>query len=443
MKASNYNFFYTYEANNNKMIAYNAYSNTLALVDKDKHDMYSDFADKGECIPDEGFAKQLAQTNFIIEDSANELDRLRLRMFKSRYRSDMLGLAIAVTADCNFRCPYCFERVVIRPEYMSKNVEDAVLKYVKNYSRTIRNLNIYWYGGEPLLALDVLERLSRCFIEICDKNNINYNAKIVTNGYLLSRETIRLLGEIKVSSIQMTIDGNKEKHDSLRHLADGSGTYDTIMNNLVDNVDILPEVSMRLNVSKDNIAFIKDIVQILKDKGLDGKVTPYVERIKSDNDEYGDVQCFGMQSFSKELLDHYEESSNNGNNSYFFPRRIENYCAADCLNNMVIDASGKIYKCVKEVGKPDRHVGHVEPTACTEPPNLQLLSDYLLYDPTLDPQCSKCDALPICMGGCPLQRVSDDKDKCGKYKYILDGLLKIAARKLRGTFPPFRYMIRG
>jgi uncharacterized protein len=179
-----------YKGDENTILCYNSFSNALALIDKDKYEVFMGFVDNGVHIGDESLISDLKRGNFLIEDDVNELDRLRLRMLKSRYNTSSLVLTISPVSDCNFRCLYCYEKDVIRPDYMDKEAEGAIIKLVEGQMKTMANLNITWYGGEPLMNVPTIERLSRKFLELCKENKVKYNASMVTNGYLLDRKTM-------------------------------------------------------------------------------------------------------------------------------------------------------------------------------------------------------------------------------------------------------------
>jgi|GEM_PF-243009 len=313
MKPSHYNFFFPYEADETKVIAYNAYSNALALMDKSKHEMVERFASAGVVIKDEEFVTQLKAGNFLIEDDCNELDRLRLRMLTGRFNTDALALTITPTADCNFRCLYCYEKDVIKPTYMNKETEDAIVKMVENYMRNLSSLHITWYGGEVLMHMDTVERLSGAFIALCNENNVNYTASMVTNGYLLTREIIEKIHTLKISSMQITIDGDKETHDHRRPHADGTGTFDIIINNLTEHKDILPLVSLRINIDKNNTTAGQEIMNFLTDKGLTEKIKPYLGYTQADNDTYDKNSCFDSCGFSGEDFQFYSQHADENN----------------------------------------------------------------------------------------------------------------------------------
>ena len=430
MKASNFNFFFPYEQDNEKMIAYNAFSNSLALLDMDKYGMLTAFDEHGTAIDDEEFVKQLKSTGFLVEDEISEIELIRLKMLRSRFSTRSMGLTIAPTADCNFRCPYCYEKGVIKPQYMTPETEEAIVKLVESRAKSIETLRVSWYGGEPLMAAGVVESLSKRFIEICEEHKITYNASMVTNGYFLNRENIEMLNSLKVTSVQVTIDGNREMHDSMRFLADGGGTFDTIMDNLSENKDIIPMIDLRMNVNKNNAPHIKEVQDMVKCRGLSDKVKPYLGKMTKDNEEYDGSVCFSASDFADEYLSRYYEVENDDYMDYY-PKKKANYCTADSEAGLVIDSEGRVYKCWKDIGKNDRCIGTVKQSKNYDfYRNERLYLNYLLYDPTQDDLCKHCKVLPICMGSCPADRVVNATDKCSMYKFNLDGIMNLVARKL-------------
>lgn len=430
MKPSAYNFFFPYEHDKNKLIAYNSFSNALVLMDKDKHEIFRDFCNDGTPISDEEFIGQLEKGRFLIEDDCNELDLLRFRMLKSRYNNNYLSLTIAPTADCNFRCPYCYEKDVISPDYMTKEVEDAVIKLVESQVKTISSLFVNWYGGEPLMNVSTIERLSERFIELCKENGIDYRANIVTNGYLLTEEICKLFNRLKIISMQITLDGSKEIHDVRRPLVAGGGTFDTIVGNLLDYKDILPSyVNLRINIDRENADSGRDVVEFLKDNGLLGKVRPYLGQLFS-NDVYEQKKCFDTCDFSEEEFDFYSEAIVKNNYNYMnrYPRPVSNFCVADTLNDHVVGADGNMYKCWKDIGDNEKCIGSLIED---KKYNDNLFLNYMLYDATSSEKCSECNLLPICMGGCPYVRLEEkNSEGCPRYKFILDSYLRVIAKKI-------------
>lgn len=104
-----------------------------------------------------------------------------------------LRLVIAPTLDCNFRCPYCFEKHT--PEYMSDDIQNKLLDFAEDRLKTgnYMKLLVCWYGGEPLLGVEIIKNLSKKLYDLCQRYSVLYWSYMVTNGYLLEQyaDTLR------------------------------------------------------------------------------------------------------------------------------------------------------------------------------------------------------------------------------------------------------------
>jgi len=427
MKPSRYNFFFPYEVDDSKVIAYNSYSNALALLDVDKYEAFQQFVKTGAVITDEKFINDLKHGSFLIDDDCNELERLRLRLLEGRFNTSYLTLTIAPTADCNFRCTYCYEKDVIKPEYMTIETEDIIMAFATKFMKSIETLNVYWYGGEPLMHIESVIRLSEKLIDLCNKHDVVYNANMVSNGYLLTSENITQLEKLKLQAIQITLDGDESTHNKRRPFYDGTDTYQTIIDNICNNKEVLPPISLRINIDKSNPEASVAVTKMLDEAGLLDKVHPYLGRIINDADDYAASNDFDICSFSQEELAYYNRFAGNFNKNNPYPRAIRNYCGADSINSFVIDPGGSIYKCWHDIGKDDKCVGHINQA---DKKNERLYADYMLYDPTMDDVCANCSLLPVCMGGCPIKRMAN-AESCTTYKYLLDEHMGLIARTIQ------------
>lgn len=427
MKASFYNYELPYSEEENKMILYNSRTNALALINAEQYHAYVDFCQNGKGISDSQLLSDLELGGFVIDDQVDELDIIRLSLLKSRFNTSRLALTIAPTSDCNFRCIYCYEKESLRTSFMSKEVQHRVIELIKQMANTISVLRITWYGGEPLLALDSIEYMSKAVLEICKEYKISYSAGIITNGYLLTPEVAKKLGEMKVTSIQITIDGMQEEHDKRRPLKGGLPTYKKIINNLVAAQNDLPcKVAIRINADKSNINQVDHVVKDLKDHGLDNVTSTYLALVENTNATYSSNKCFCAEEFAVEEYDFHVRNSKQGVRSY--PHLVNNVCIADSRCGMVIDSDGSIYKCWSEIGIKNRAIGNLlEKTNY----NFTVIHEYLLYDPTRDPECINCKCLPICMGGCPHRRVFAPEIRCTFFKYYMTRYLSDAAKLLK------------
>lgn len=255
MILSKYNFLLKLK-DSEEYIIYNALVNSLAIISMEE---YSQII-KNKIS--ESLYNQLHKLGFAVESHEYELNQIKERIDKSRHSNDSLNLTIAVTSNCNFRCSYCYEKNQIKRLYMKEDIEEELINFVKkNYNqKKIKSLNITWYGGEPLLNFGSITRLSNAFIHFCEKNNITYNAGIITNGYLLTNKILKKMCDFKITSIQVTLDGNKEIHDKRRYLINGLGTFDTILKNLMNNYDVYSSLFLRGDIDKENIQYYTEVI---------------------------------------------------------------------------------------------------------------------------------------------------------------------------------------
>ena len=169
----------------------------------------------------------------------------------TKFSKGSLHLVLATTMDCNFACPYCYENR--RKGKMSIAVQDAIVQFIEaNINNGVHKLDVTWYGGEPLLYPDIVESLAARIRSLADRSGCELTMYMVTNGYLFTPDLVELIDRIGVVKVQITLDGLKEHHDSRRHLRDGRGTFDKIVENLRLFEEYAIRVDIRMNVDNEN-----------------------------------------------------------------------------------------------------------------------------------------------------------------------------------------------
>lgn len=316
-----------------------------------------------------------------------------------------VGLTICPTLNCNFDCPYCFENH--RPGKMSPEVQDDVVSLARRMLKACggKHLGITWFGGEPLLAVDVIESLSSRLMALAEEFKAEYTAGIITNGYLLTQKNIDILEHCKVSSCQVTIDGLGEAHDATRHLAGGGATFDRIIGNL-RNGKIPFHVSIRQNVQESNLAEVPEVRKFIEKLAEEsGNKLTYAPAPVSQNAATEDR---GTQS----TLLCGTDSSDIGimQEAGRFSAGRGHYCGANTLWGVGIDENGRLFKCWESAADPVDAFANAHDwdpqdplgTSC-EPDKLTMYLNTAL--PTKDEECRECVWLPLCVGGCPHQRL--------------------------------------
>lgn len=430
MKKSKFNHFLPRA--DGKFIAYNSWTGGLALMEPDKYQDYCYLVSHPEEIDSlsqkekyRDLVSKLKMGRFLIDDKVDEVAQLELRNRLDRFSTTRLGLIIAPTLACNFKCEYCFEEV--KKGHMSSETVDALINFVEDKARTVKEFSCSWYGGEPLLRLDLMEELSSAFKDICKEYQVAYGAGVMTNGYLLSREVAAKLKSMSISTVQVSLDGPKKVHDARRPLANGQGSYEVILKHLAEVKDIL-ELNIRINVDKttqptDFIELLNDLVQ----NDLKDQVKLFFGNVEPSNEVCINIaeNCYDNKTFSKMEVILHKIALDFGFSLEKLPKPVSSYCCAQGMNSYIIDPQGALYKCFNDVGIIERGCGNVKVEIDPFHPNH---FPFLNWNPFKNQNCRDCSILPLCMGGCPhriVWRKESLDDNCDSWKYNLDEMLEI------------------
>lgn len=360
--------------------------------------------------------KTLQDNGFLIKKSVSEIDYIKQDYFQQRYVQKNLSLTILPTLACNFRCIYCYEKH--ETQSMTPEVEAALLKMIDNRLAEKGLLFVTWFGGEPLLKLGTIERLSSAFNDICAQKNGDYSAHVVTNGFLFNRENAERLRNSNVKKVQITLDGPQHIHDERRPGAHGEKTFDTIIANLRDASEIVP-VSLRINVDDTNREYIPELLDLLSRDGLVKNVHPYLGRTYPYTEVCQNIagQCLSDEDFSLLELETELELIDRGFSSFKMPHAIPIHCMAEKSNAFVVTPSGGIVNCWNDAANPDAEIGHlIKPFTQQMEQNAR---SWNRHNP-FELECADCLLLPVCMGGCPYLYRSTGRLDCHEWKHHLD-----------------------
>lgn len=362
----------------------------------------------------------LIKGRMIVEDDCDEIDYLRTLRNQLFYSTDELLLTIAPTLNCNFDCPYCYEKGR-RSNTMDEKTIDQTINFILALAEDKEVINICWYGGEPLLKVDIIEKISKEVLKRKAKTT-EYFASIVTNGYYLDQEMARRLKELAVHSAQITIDGDEKTHNSRRKLKNGKETYQRIINNIKEVANTL-NINIRMNIDRTNKNAPYKLMQNI-DPQIKELVNLYLAPI-TESDNNRNPLCLGKEEFAHLNLDfkqNYEKTQNFFNNTDL---HIEG-CGATVPDSFVIGPLGELYKCWNHIGDKKKQVGHVK----TGVKFNYLMNKFINEDP-LSEKCYNCPVLPLCFGGCADYRQLKDGRDCCEEKYIIeDKLINFVKKKL-------------
>lgn len=411
MKESKYNL--VYDINENEKIIYNTRTLGLAVLTENEYDILKK---SGKTNSDKKIVEDLYESGFLVDDDANEILVLRNRLNSERYSKEVLRMTIAPTLNCNFSCEYCYEQCGEKKVnvIMNDNTQEKLFEFMCERSTAAKKIEVVWYGGEPLLAMGVIERLSKKIIKLCENKKIEYTSSMITNGYLLNKEIIQQIKECKIQTLQITLDGPQEIHDSRRILKNGQQTFEKILSN-IEALDNSIEIVIRTNVDKTNQEYVYRLIEQIASIGK----TNLMFNIANVKSEKNKENLLSMDEFARVWLSSNDmcEKCNVKHGSYCMPKGA-NYCDADSDNSFVIDSEGYIYKCWQDIGNKKSSIGSLNERLKFS----SLYYDYMTFDATEDKVCKECTLLPLCMGGCPYERVHNE-DKCPMYKKIIKDIV--------------------
>lgn len=281
---------------------------------------------------------------------------------KITHSAKKLALTIAPTLNCNFDCDYCCIKQYKKSLPMSQEVQNKVLQFVESNLSSIDYLSIEWCGGEALLALDIIERLSEKFIYMCKEKNVQYSASIVTNGYKLNRENAKRLKKIKVKYIQVTLDGPENIHNKRRPLVGGQPTFNEILRNISQALEIIKNIFIRINADIENINCANQLVEALDTNNLRNKVYVYLGYVEQNKNCCSSNKWLTIEGYTKA----YYNFQNTLINCTFqkeiilkYPTLKGNECCGSSENNYIIDPKGYMYKRCLDLGIQEYSVGNI------------------------------------------------------------------------------------
>lgn len=393
MKKSLYTYLFSKDK---KYYLYNSQTSLLTMIPRF---LYENLYNEDFDTIKKDVLEKLKEKKIVVEDEHlyDDYSYSHLHFLSSVGNSNILNLILAPTTGCNFACPYCFEGDKV-DKRMTPIVINNLLSFINSYQNA-KELNITWYGGEPLIAFDIMktivERIKKeCKIEIASHS-------IVTNGYLINNSVIDFMKKNPFKKIQITFDGIKENHNKTRCLKGSQQpTYDKIMSNvdrLISEMSDKTIISLRININKDNERDFTEMYKFIKDRyPNNNSVVVYPGFIRESNKDCS-IMCY-KSIYGKSRYTFYKNIAEKGLNVDFYPQNLHKGCMACRNNSLIIGPEGEIYKCWNDFNNPQRIVGYIRDRKMTNP---TIISRYA-YDTTVynDLKCKECKLFPICDGGC-------------------------------------------
>ena len=324
-------------------------------------------------------------------------------------KSVVKALCLHVAHDCNLRCKYCFADT---GEFhggrslMSAETGKKAIDFVIENSGSRRNIEIDYFGGEPLMNFEVVKEITEYAKDQGEKHGKNFRFTVTTNGILLSDEIKEYVNK-NMSNIVLSIDGRKEVNDRVRFRVDGSGSYDTILPKFKDIAESRNQTDyyVRGTFTAYNLDFAEDVLHLadlgFKQTSVEPVVAPETEdyALKA---EHIERVCAEYDKLTEEFVKRYKEGK--GFNFFHFMVDLDQGpCAIKRLSGcgagheyLAVAPSGDIYPCHQFVGNEDFKMGNVFDGEINE----DIKNTFERSNIYTKDKCRSCFAKFYCSGGC-------------------------------------------
>ena len=336
------------------------------------------------------------------------------------------ALCLNVAHDCNLRCKYCFAdegEYHGRRALMSEEVGKAALDFLVKNSGGRKNLEVDFFGGEPLMNWEVVKKLVEYGRSIEKEYDKNFRFTLTTNGTLLNDEILKFVNK-EMGNIVLSIDGRKEVNDSMRPRAGGQGCYDDIVPKYQKVAESRHQLRyfVRGTFTHANLDFSEDVKHLAELGFKQISVEPVVaspEDWYAFKDEDIPIICEEYDKLAKYYIEKHKEGK--GFNFFHFNIDLEGGpCVAKRLSGcgsgceyLGVTPWGDLYPCHQFVGNEDFIMGNVF-DGITRPDIRDMFKKSNVYS---RPECQKCFARYYCSGGCAANAYNFNGDINATYKH--------------------------
>ncbi len=396
-------------------------SGAVHVVDDAAFDLLDSYSENGLDKENEAFSKCMElHGKKTVEEARVEIDTLIEG--KELFADDILGenpllaakpvvkaMCLHVAHDCNLRCEYCFAAQGDfngKRSLMSLETGIKALDYLIENSGNRRNLEVDFFGGEPLMNFDVVKELVHYGRKREKETGKHFRFTLTTNGVLMTDEVMEFLDK-NMDNVVLSIDGKKENHDRLRYYASGKGSFDDIYDKLKKFVKMRENrlYFARGTFTSYNLNFSED-VRFLADSGFDSlslepvvtkPTEPYVLK-----EEHLPVIFEQYEALADEIIKRHEEGE--PINYYHFEVDLnQGPCAYKRLSGcgagieyLAVTPEGELYPCHQFVGEKSMEMGTLDDSY----EDLKKPLDFKNAHVYKKEACRNCWARFYCGGGC-------------------------------------------
>jgi len=352
-----------------------------------------------------------------VDECVLELEKLeKNNMLYSKYKEvvpkikpTLKSMCLNVAHDCNLICEYCFASKGDfggNTELMSLETGKKALDYLVRNSHGRKNLEVDFFGGEPLMNFQVVKELVDYGRSIEKKHNKNFRFTITTNGMLLNEENIKYINE-NMQNVVLSLDGRKKINDKMRPDKSGKGTYDRQIPKFERIVEYRKHENyfIRGTFTRENLDFSEDVKNI-KNLGFDIISLEPVVTDEKNSYSINKEDIDKVKNEYEKLCSYYIEKKKENDGFSFFHFEID-LDGGPCIYKKIsgcgagneyvaVTPSGDIYPCHQFVGKEEFIIGNVDEGVKENSISNEMYNANI----TSKEKCKNCWAKYFCGGGC-------------------------------------------
>ena len=427
-------------------IVLDVYSGSVHVVDDLAYDVISMYeghsADEIVAAMLEKYSGQPEVTESEIQEVLENVEDLKAKgklfapdayehlAFDFKARNTVIkALCLHVAHTCNLTCEYCFasqgkyqgERAL-----MSFEVGKQALDFLIAHSGSRRNLEVDFFGGEPLMNWDGVKRLVAYGREQEKIHNKKFRFTLTTNGMLIDDDVIEFANK-EMHNVVLSLDGRKEVHDRLRKTASGKGSYDIIVPKFQKLVESRGGKGyyVRGTFTHNNVEFTKDLLHMADLGFTELSMEPVVcgpDEPYALTEEDKPILFEQYELLAKEMI--RRKKAGNGFTFYHYMIDLK---AGPCVYKRIsgcgsgteylaVTPWGELYPCHQFVGDPKYSMGDVWQGVT----NTALRDEFKQCNAYARPGCRDCWARMYCSGGCAANAYHATGSIKGVYEYGCD-----------------------
>lgn len=359
----------------------------------------------------------ISEINYLIVNNMLYTEEVKVA---NKIKPAIKAMCLNMTHDCNLRCEYCFASQGTyngEKSLLSFETGKRAFDYLVKNSGSRRNLEVDFFGGEPLMNFETIKKLVDYGRSLEEEYNKHFRFTVTTNGVLLDDEKIDYINE-NMDNVVLSIDGRKSTNDRMRKTINEKGSYDIIVDNFKKFVDKRKDKDYfaRGTYTAYNLDFSEDVRHI-RNLGFDKiSVEPVVAKPEEEYalaEEHLEI----LKNEYEKLANLYIDSNKENSKKFeFFHFNIE-LDGGPCIYKrsvgcgagteyIAVTPSGDFYPCHQFVGQEEFIIGNVNDGITND----NMVENFKNVSVNDKPICKECWAKYYCSGGCHANAYNFNQD---------------------------------